>query len=450
MVDTSVIRLEKDFYLKECTLFAYNGAEYDIKLHRTTFRFHEDIFSPFISASLDIDDAVDYPHWMPLIGEEKIKIVLTRQDETGKGEEGGFLPDMVLEFRVYKVSGRQTQNDKIQTYTLHLVSEEFIKNMKQKVYRAWKAKPYSDIVQEIYDEKIKINKPIVIEPTKYDQDFISRNISPMELMQQLASRSISSEENGTAYLFFEDREKFNFVSIGKLLTAASTEEYYYAPRNVMEQEHVRPIESDIKNADHYHWNQSFDVLKNLSTGMYGQNLITVDPLRQVFEEIPFDLNAEFDKFKHVDTEKFFTDKLDALNGPDASVKLVFTNKDHDVVEHIVARDPTIKPYKLEEYVLHRTSQLIQIDNFKVGINVSGDPRRKVGDVIEFKLPQVAGRISDEFPQELDNYFQGRYLVASIQHNLSLTGYEMKLELIKDTFFSKIEHVDVVELYKNIY
>ncbi len=452
----TVIRKEQDFLLKSMILTAYNGKSYDLTNHRAIFEYKEDLFSNAISGSLELIDAIDYQQFMPLIGEEKLKVILTRQDESGKAREGGLLPDLEMNFRIYKVSGRQLQNEKVQTYTMHLISEELIKNLKQKVYRCWDDTFYSDMVDEIYGEFISIGKPIVIEPTLYEQDFCCSNMNPYEFFHTIAARSISAEGNGEAYIFYEDREAFYYVTLGKLLIGGTKEKYGHAPRKVWIPNEGKfrpidlPIDIEVKNLEHYHWNGQHDILRNLEGGMYAQHLTTVDPVRQVFEFIPFDLTAEFESFKHVDKERFFTDALDALAGPFAHTKLMHTNKDHDIVPWIADREPGIKPFKLEEYVMRRTSHMHQINNFKMGMTVTGDPRRKVGDIIEVTMPQVAGDAHDRRPQELDRYFQGRYLVTSIKHRLTQTGYSMDLEIIKDTFFKPIAHTDVVDRYKDIY
>lgn len=451
----SVIRKEEDFYIRKILLTAYNGASYDLTLQRIDFQFHEDLFMNFISGTLEVIDAIDFQQFMPLIGEEKLTVVITRQDESGKNRQGAFLPDLEMKFRVYKVSGRQLQNEKVQTYTLHLISEDHITNLKTKVYRSWKDTLYSDMVAEVFDEFVGSAKPIEIEPTLYEQDFSCSNLAPYEFINMVGSRSISAAGNGEAYIFYEDREAFHYVTLGKLLIGGTVETYSHAPRQVLVPgknltKKDIPIEIEVKNMEHFHWNNQHDILRNLESGMYAQNLTTVDPVRQKFEFIDFDLNAEFESFKHVDAERFFTGDLDALGSPKAHTKLMHTNKDHDIVPWIAGREPGIKPFKLEEYTMRRTSQMHQINNFRLGFTVTGDPRRKVGQVIEVLMPQHAGDVHKDRPQELDRYFQGRYLIVAIRHTLSQLGYTMQLEVIKDTFFKGIEHVDVVARYKSIY
>ena len=448
----NVIRAEKDFLLKELKLIAYNGAEYDIRPFYSNLSFSEDIFGNSISGTLDLVDAIDFAQFMPIIGEEKIKVILDRQDETGRHLEGGFVGPLEFTLRVYKMLGKEIANEKSQAYRLFLVSEEFIKNTKTKVYKGWKSTLNSDMVQEVFDKYIKIDKPLVVEKTKYEHNFICRRLNPYQFINLMSSRSISDEGNGECFVFYEDREQFNFVSIGKLIAGDVKETYGFTQKQIKNATAglsiEQPIEVDIKNVDHYHFNNQQDILEKLESGMYAQRIITVDPIRQVFETIDFDLNKEFETFPLLDKERYFTDKLDVF-APEAHIKLISTSKDHDSIEHISSKDTSARPEKYEEFVSRRLSKIHQMNNFKVGVTVSGDPRRKAGDLVEFKLPQIAGDIGPT-PQELDRYFQGKFLVTSITHNLTQQGYTMQMELVKDTFFKPIEHTDVVEKYKDIW
>ena len=42
-----------------------------------------------------------------------------------------------------------------------------------------------------------------------------QNIAPVKAIKKLANRSISNEGNGYFYVFYEDRDQFNFVTLGK-------------------------------------------------------------------------------------------------------------------------------------------------------------------------------------------------------------------------------------------
>lgn len=450
----NALRQENDFILHKVELIAFNGNAYDIKLQRTRIDITQDIYSGAMNGYIDITDSMDMPQMMPFLGEEKLRLFFTRYDVNSTVDSAATLPDFDMTFRVYKVSGRDSNNTKGQTYRIHFVSEEFIKNFKSRVRTGFKGVLYSDMIQQVYDDKIKSTKEILVEPTKYEHDFIVPNISAFEFFNLLAARSLSDEGNGPAYVFYEDTEKFNFVSLGKLISQDPVATYSYQVANVLEDGEglykPRDIEGDIIRAQKYVHAGTFDILKNLMMGMYGSHVLTLDPIRRVYERIDFNLQEEFENFKHAHDVKPFTDGLDALNAPDAHMKMVFTNKDHDVLSWISNKEKNIKPKKVEEWLLPRNSYIHQMNSTKMLIMVAGDPRRKAGDVIQFNLPQNMGNINKENPQELDNYLQGKFLITCIKHSILGNQYTMHMEIVKDSFFSSIEHVDPKQVYKDVY
>jgi hypothetical protein len=449
------LRQENDFILKKVELIVPRaGGTYDMKLQRAKVDISQDIYTGSMVGEMDVFDSMDMPQMMPFLGDEKIRFVFTRYAASDNPDVNDELPDFDMTFRIYSVSGRTSNNTKAQTYTIHFVSEEFIKNFKTRIKMGFKDTTYSDMVQKVYDQKIKTNKPIVVEKTKYEYDFVSPNITAFELFNQLASKSLSDEGNGPAYFFYEDTQQFNFVSIGKLLQQEPAEKYIYQVANVLDEAEglykPRTIASDMIRAQNYRHTGTFNTLKNLASGMYGSHAITIDPIRRMIKRVEFDITQEFDKFKHLHPVKPFTDDLDALKAPDAHMRVVFTNKDQETLEWIGGKDASIKSSNIEEYLLHRTSYIHQMNTTKMGIVVSGDPRRKAGEIIEFLLPQNMGNVNKENPQELDSYLQGKFLITAIKHTITTNSYQMHMEIVKDTFFSDIKHVDPTQVYKNIF
>lgn len=443
------IRKEGDFYIDKVELITYNGKSYFLELLNIELSIHEDIFNHTMSGVMALQDSSDLTQLLPLIGEETLKISFTRPSEKGRGLLDEYF---TMEFRVYKVDHRRPQGDKfnIQNYALHFVSPERIKDMKAKVWKTYVDMPYSAMVEKIYNEYLKINKPIEIEPTRFDFKFAASGLSPLQIITILCGRSISDEGNGSSYVFFEDMDKFRFVSIGKLMKEEADIEYISRMSNVLEDQgdiknRDRTIEEDVRNIENYAFSSSFDVLGRLQGGMYAQQLLAIDDLRQIWEKHDWDHKKEFANMPHLDVADICTDGLDALGSPPAVFRMALTTKDHDKVPHIVAREPGIKPNHIEEYLLIRQAQMQQTLGNKLRVNVSGDPRRRVGKTIKFLMPNHYGAV-DEFHKPdppYDRYLSGKYLVTSLKHRIESSKYYNEFEFMKDTFMQDIEHVDII-------
>ena len=446
----------QDYNLKELVLSAahYNGKTYELRYIFKELKIQEDIFHGCITGEISLVDAVDLPQLLPLIGEEKIKVVFSKF-KTGQPDSPEF-PDYVMTFRVYNISQRKVDNTKVQTYTLYLVSEEFIKNFTIRLSRSFVNMPYSSMIDKAYNEKVRVSKPIVIEPTKGDKRYISPNITPFEMFNTLASQSVSSEGNGECYVFYEDKDQFNYVSLGKLLTQAvvnPNEPIIYRPKNLTFDSvtHTKKLAVERRNIEKYIYSKEFNILQNEATGLYASKAITIDLIRQKIGQVELDLDASFGTFKHLENNKYWTENLDTLHKPDSHVKYISTDTGQDSpdVPWISEKDSSIKSKNIEEYVLRRTSQLDQINTTRMLINIPGNPTMKVGQVIDVNLPQNLGKVSLQHPEQLDRYRSGRFLIISAMHTITLTSYNIHMEIAKDSYLSPIEHVDAFELYKDV-
>jgi len=130
--------------------------------------------------------------------------------------------------RVTKLSDIVKLNEGMITYTLHLVSEEFIINLKSKVMKSslnpgtLEPQRISTTVKSLYRQFFKrgrIAKKIFIEPTKNPTSLVIPNYPPFKAFNFLASRAISAGQHavGSSFLFYETIKGFFFVSLETLM-----------------------------------------------------------------------------------------------------------------------------------------------------------------------------------------------------------------------------------------
>jgi len=442
----------KDFYFEKLTITNYAGDEYSLMNIRGELYIFEDIFSGPISGSVRVYDAQDLPHMLPIVGEEKIKIIFNKPLPVSNEDDEDETPSYNREFRVYNITDRMPINENLQSYVIHFVSEEFFKNFFQVTQRGFIDKTYAEMIEEIYKDMVEIDRELVIEPTKYKYDFLTGNMSPFQLFNCLASRAISDEGNGSGYVFYEDQKQFNFVTVGKLFEQPPVDTLVFQPANLVNTETNKgyDTENEIVNVEVYSHSSNINPVQNIAMGMYGSTLWHIDPVRDRFEKQEFKLSEEFASFKHLDRSEPFRKEFDLLDKTDSHIKFLVSDKDRDLQAHLTARDPNIRPEKFEEVVLQRASQLLQLQTVKITIKVPGNPERKAGEVIEFKLPQNAGDVAEDRPRELDEYLQGNYLITSLKHSIVDDVYTMTMEIIKDTYHTPIKAQDLTERYIDRY
>lgn len=437
------LRREKDFIVKKIELIAYNGNRYDITLLRQNLSIYQSIFTNFMSGFIVIEESVDLPLHFPIIGEEKIFVSFTRPEV-----DGDELETYKSEFRVYKMDDRKTIGERLQHYRLFFISEEYFRSETVKVQKSYRSKLWSEMADDCFKEFLSGRKEFFVEPTLYPQNFVAGNLTPIQFLNKIAAHSISGEGNGSGYLFYEDAKKFNLQSIGKMFEQEPIETYYKQPINVFEDGEgetwkPQPIETNIRTFEKYQWRHSFDILDNLREGMYASKTVAINPITKKVEIKEFDYVKDFSKFKHLEKAMPHTSSADFVSALNSVVNVVFSYSG-------LENDPDQLSNYIEDHLPFRQSQFRQIQNRMVQATVSGDPRVRVGTVVEFILPDQRGKTSPNEPQELDKYLQGKYLVVSAKQELLASQYNVQLELVKDTFASEIEHVNVIEEYRNIY
>lgn len=446
-----------DFIIKEIKIINYLNEEFDITNLRVKLEIYEDLFGMCFSGRLGVLDAMDLPHLLPFVGEERIRFTFSKPLPVTNQQDFDETEDFRQTFRIYHIADRQVIKNNLQSYYFNFISEEMFNNLTTVVQRGFSDKPYSEMVQIVYDELVAREKPIEIEDTKFTHDYVAGNLNPFQFFNTIASQAVSNEENGSFYVFYEDREKFNFVTLGKLVQQEPIESYVYYQKNAPNPELIsksyRPedAEQEIINVEKYVQTSQVNTLENLKSGMYGSSFFHIDTIRKKTQLQEFKLSESFEDFKHIDSAKPYTESFDLLDKTDAHIKITLSDKDRDLQEHLIERDTAIqRTRRYDESLLKRSSQIFQMNTLKLSIKVSGDPRITVGKVIEFKLPQNQNDVSKEQARELDDYLQGLYLVTSIKHEFDYNKYTMTMEIMKDTLFSDIKFIDPTEKYKDIY
>jgi hypothetical protein len=439
-----------------------------------------------------------------------------------ESENTGFL-DLV--FTIFKMADRSNPVvGGMSTYTLHGVSQEYVDNLKIKVQRSTingvtgEPQKISNVVRSLYTEYVKPNsktsantpKKIFIEPTQSLVDLSLPNLTPFKTFEFLAGRSVSAGQHasGSNFVFFETVTGYHFISIETLFAGGgagylkppdfpagkSPDEGMYAFGDVRAKETytVWPkrmdLDVELENAVlapervalemtsvlSYNFTSNFDVLENLTKGMYANKLMTHDLVRMKFDTIDFsylqdqmpdvivhtdgtreerpikktaaDKKNFSDSFTHLEDQDLCTSAQSALNAPNALVSFYPTNLGHDQIPHF--KDgvgiKTVKhgeelgplnivPNRVEEWLQQRTVQQQQLNNIKLNIRAPGRSSRMVGDVINFKMPSPSLSMrggGDEMEEH--KYLSGKYLITKLRHHFSREIYNIEFECIKDS------------------
>lgn len=371
----------------------------------------ESIYSPFISMNIGIIDAAGLMDKARIIGDEFIEIDLRDADnETGYRNQT---------FYIYKISDRISISDRGTSYTINCISLPALADMNMLVSKAYKGQP-SDIVTAIYQQFYGAQKTLIVEETKNSVHYISNYWSPLKNIKLMTDRAVSRKTNSSAYYFFETKKEFIFCSLNMLVQQTATNTFFYTINNkVLGDEFNKSMIIEKLYVD-----ESFDYIKRLKSGAYGNRTLVVNPLSKQYNYGYYDFVDSFNVHSRLNQEPFTS-----FEAP---------RKLNSVFRHRIAPDRTyteMASEKTSEWFAQNMTEYSAIDSQKIEIDVPGHLRIHAGSVSNIFIYTDVITKGDNPETAYDSVFSGRYLVTSIKHLFTKERHSMHLELSKDSLIN---------------
>lgn len=400
--------------------------------------YYEDILSPSIMITAQIMCSVSILNVLPIRGGENVEISIS----TAFGDFN-FTKEKSL--YVYKVSGIN-QDSNAETFTLNLISKEGIVNETIRCLRRYDG-TIDQSVKKILTEVLKTKnyKDSNIEKTANSYSFIGNQKKPFHVLTWLGPKSIpqsstpsntsgsdlSSQAKGVGgFLFFENREGFNFKSVENLVknTQFGTSDKknitkYYYRQAVSANDSVN--EYTILN---YNFEKNADLLKNLRVGMYANATYFYNLYENKLSVITYKLKDEIKNAsklggdESIPVSKELGDSVSRIMVRASDIGVMDNKSDtKSITDKTTMRDETDVAKSSSRYNLLFTQSL----NMVVPCNIN----LKVGDVIYAEFPRI--RNSDK--READDQQSGNYLIKELRHHMEPSMMITSLKLIRDSY-----------------
>lgn len=404
-----------DFEIINLQVTTVDQQKYNVRFMMAELNIYEDIWNNQTTCDLLLDDAKNNIQNFPIFGFETLLVQFRTPTKKIFSKT----------FRLVNITDRKLLKEREAGYLLHWVSMEAITNMKIRVSKSYKGKLISDIVTDLHNNFLE-GGPIEVEPTQYQHHIIIPKIFPCQAINWLATRANSAAYTGANYLYYEDNaqsgNQFHFVTMESRLSQKSAQTYKFQVADIRKDQpgykpetlHTNHVSIQVYNFTHFS-----DILENVQAGMYGNELITHSNSRKIWRDYTFDYPSTFDNYTHLYKTNLLFNPIFQDNVPDSKLKLFTTGHDQDQY-----------PFLAEKWIPPRVSQLQQLENIKVTIQVPGDSERTVGQIIELNLPSPEPPINNI--QVDDKYYSGRYLIQSLRHKIDMEKYLTIMELVKDS------------------
>lgn len=381
----------------------------------TEVQIFEDIFSPFITGTITITESFDLINKLPLIGEEFLILDLTTP---------GFEKRIKGRFYVFKCSEKVAIRDKLSGYTLSFISIDAVNDLNIRLNNAWSGFCSDIAFRLIAKDKagVQTEKPINIEDTINGIKFVCNNWSPVKAINYVAEKSVN-KDGISSYLFFENRDGFNFVSLHTLYQGNTIQDFIFDNYERTETnvgDTIRDIEQDYKRITSMSMPDGFDFIDRLSKGMFTSNLTSYDMVTKRFKRQYFSYQEEFNKIPHLN--KFPLNSTEIVSAPDSLV--------YNKIKHTAMHNGFDDVSNSDKF-LFRLSALANTQGFKLRVETLGRTDYTVGKVISLKTFRLES-VNDKSNDLVDPTYTGKYLISAVKHNIGGNTHTCTLELIKDS------------------
>tara|TARA_Y100000996_G_scaffold414525_1_gene405676 strand:- start:38540 stop:39865 length:1326 start_codon:yes stop_codon:yes gene_type:complete len=399
------------FIVNSIKLFSSTGAQQEITNVYTELNIHESITKGWVSGRIMVIESLGLQNLFPLIGAEFIEI---RYKTPSVDDE------VILRASVIAIESRRQIKDNVDGYDIRFISSDLVQNSKFKVKTTYKNTPHSDAVQIMCGEFFE--KPLVVNEPSRSTSFSLCNMTPFSAIQWLAARTKSKRYSGANYVFFEklgESPGFVFSSIENLIDPDFIVPVTTYDRSVgnVEPASRKNVQQGFNSIDRIRFLNEPNTALEIQEGMFASSLSTFDPVTGRYNRTKFNYFASYDNYKHLNGNKKEGQGLSSLHndvqlGSQSDSVVSLGAKHYGMYESGVGN--------VEDYHLLRRSQMAQMGilpgGIQMEIQVAGDSRRSVGEVVALKLPRAGVLVPGNDLR--DRYYSGNYLVTALRHQVS--------------------------------
>jgi hypothetical protein len=407
---TSGLVATSDYKLSALVIVTSTGQSVNIKNIMLELNLYEDIFSPVMTGSVTLGDAGDIISSYNLHGNEYILINIDKPT---------LDKPIIKTFRIYKISDRKFGTNSLQNYTIHFCSEELILSTQTIISKSYKGLTIDKMVNDILVNRLQTNPNKtsngIFSTAKGNFDIIIPRMQPFEAIEWLTPRAYNDNQN--LFLFFENRDGYNFTSYENLISLPVYNTYSRS---------VKITSDPADNFNSYNFIgiiEDFDIIKAMKYGSFSSTLAVLDLVNRSYSATNF--NA-----KQVSASGLLNKSIPANDLQNRFGLSLYTTTEN-MVKYIASSDsdPTFNPANIKNWLPQTATRLGQINSFKAVIVIPGDILIKAGSVVGLIIPKMTPQAD---VTQNDPMRTGNYLVSAVHHKFVQDIASTTLELLSDS------------------
>lgn len=440
-----------NYKIKQFLIESYDGSSVvDVTQCVASIKYYEDLFSPsiFISAVLVNTDGIlssltnRKSGMQPGIkGGERVSVEI-EQPATRKSIK---LDETKNTYYIYKVHASTTESTR-ETFIVELCPTEVFQNETSRVIRKYKGN-IGDTVDKILKEVLQTTnyKKENIEKTFNEYVFYGNTKRPFTVLTWLCPKSIpvkssSSPEQGTAgFLFYQNKDGFNFKSIDTLMGGFKPKSA--DKKNIIKYSYTQIVNKEADSTSNFKvlsipvFEKNVNIMENLRIGMYSSLNYFFDVNGRKFYSYNYNLKDSYELMQHssgANVPPQVPLELDSKEHPSRLMVRILDNFSADpaniedtnaAINNSTDNTPLYQAASLARYNLAFSQKL----NITVPLNLN----LTVGDVIELDFGTITKDQGKKGTK--DRQKSGYYLIKELSHLFEQNQGYTGLKLIRDSY-----------------
>lgn len=401
----------------EVVLQTYDGLEINITDNVTDLQIYENINSYFLEGTISIIDNSGILSSTPIIGNERIAIVLTKDDEA-----------TLKSFRVAKLTGAKRINEFTGGFVLHLVSESAYLNNQISFSRHFKGLN-SAIVKAICKDYLEIDLNVVSKGG-YNANIVFPYIRPYAAINKILKSTYS--DDASPLFMFESlwSDEVKLISMYDMLHNTEEAEIPILNNTLIDNPETDAIESYNKERQvrSFAINESYNTLRLMSEGVFANTTIDVDVSTKKIEYWYWDMKKNIKPIEGQESWVVNDLNLENRGMYNTSIKNSMSYDSNDL--------PTLT--STNELEMAKMKAYKRLAGSVVGdIVVDNDVHITAGSKIMTTFPKFAPELDETAAGShlFDHINSGEFLVSAVNHHINREGarlsYKMSIEVIRD-------------------
>ena len=367
------------------------SGENEINLSHTfiMMNVYEDLFSHYRTARILIEDTNDLQVNFPIIGGEKLEVNFSSKNDEAPVSQEYIVYKLEKDVNVTSTAA----NSKI--LILYLTSKEQLLDETCSISRKISG-DVPTVLEDMVLKYLKSSKKMDIHKSTNGLNFISNFWTPSQVINYISK--VTNFNNLSDFLFFENKEGFNFKSMSGLMKEE--------PSHSLEFRDDVSSKYNVNVISQFTFNKYFNIIELARKGSLGNTVFQ-------WHDDKYGFNKTKQDFETI-----------SVIGTSLGKAARFDNKFANNSKHILT-------YKNSKVVSIRDQILKALGSYHLLIKLPGDSTKTIGQIYNIDY-----RIKVKNALELNPLLTGKWFATNINHEFDRNGtYIQNIKVVKNAFFN---------------